>query len=103
TTTTVIPDFWLCAGNWNNELFPAPVPITTNTGLTLAMMARNASSCFPWNWDPLPTRISDSDWVSTVQNRFHLAICASCMSSSTVARFLFNMGCGVSWLDVGLK
>ncbi|KAG9241065.1 hypothetical protein BJ878DRAFT_428922 [Calycina marina] len=103
TTTTVVPDFWLWAGNWNNKLLPAPVPMITTTGLTFCMILVMASSCLPLNVAPSPTILFNSAWISTVRNRFHRAICASCISSSGVPRFRFNSARGGSWLDVKCK
>jgi hypothetical protein len=46
TTTTVNPPARAphAAGNMNNMLLPPPVPITTTTGLSCRMIARNAGS-----------------------------------------------------------
>ena len=55
TTTTVVPVLILRAGNMNNKLFPAPVPMMTNMGVLFFIMACNTSSCSLRNLAPSPT------------------------------------------------
>jgi hypothetical protein len=79
TTTTVNPPAEHAAGNMNNMLLPPPVPITTTTGLSCRMIARNAASCTPRNRASGPTIFSNCAWTSTCRINFHRR------SSSSVA------------------
>jgi hypothetical protein len=47
TMMTMVPDFWLRAGNWNNKLLPVSVPIMTKMRLLLLIMASSADFCNP--------------------------------------------------------
>ena len=89
--TTVVPELILLAGNWNNNVFPTLVPITTTMGLWCFMMACNIGSYNPRNWASLPNIFSNSAWMSTPRNRFHQANCASYISSSYTCRFLLAL------------
>jgi hypothetical protein len=46
-TMIVVLPYSAHASNMNNKLLPAPVGITTITGLVLAIIALIASSCMP--------------------------------------------------------
>jgi len=54
----VVPNFWLCAGNRNNKLLPAPAPIMTKIELSFLIMAFNAGFAIPGIWPARPTSAS---------------------------------------------
>jgi hypothetical protein len=88
--TTVVPILTLLAGNMNNKLLPAPVPIMTKIGLLFFIIARNTDSYNLRNAAPSLYIRSNSSWILTPRNHFHLATYASYISSSYAALFRFN-------------